>query len=545
MPMPMPLLKPNFMSPLRAACTGMAAALWLGLSGCASLPPGSGFPKQASTALAQPEATRLGRQFYEAALAHPGASGFRIIPIGVEGFLLRRQMLDAAERSLDLQYFIFHNDTTGGLLVQALLRAADRGVHVRLLLDDGDIEPGDEALARLSAHPGIELRYFNPLAYRGSDERLRAAEFVMSLHRLDYRMHNKLLVVDNSVALAGGRNVGDAYFQIDPEGQLADEDVVAAGPVVKALSRSFDDFWNSARAIPAEALGSGRATAQALAELQAMLASRETELRADLPPSMKALDSAQPWAGLLDGSLPLAWGRSELLYDSPEKRQVVRGERWGHRMLEPIKQAMTAVQQELLLVTPYFVPTDEEVALLRALAARQVRVSVLTNSLESTDQVAAQAGYARHRQALLAAGIRLFELKARPHGTRGLGQSQAMSRHGQLGLHAKLFVFDRQRVFLGSMNLDHRSANLNTEIGLIIENTALAAQTAERFAAMTQPANAYEVQALDDGLGKPLLRWRFQDEKARWIEQFVDPARDGWQRFKFSLWKLIPADSEL
>jgi putative cardiolipin synthase len=241
------------------------------LGGCASLPPGSDFPKTASSALAQPEETRFGRQFAVAAREHGGNSGFRMVAVGVDGFLTRVQMVNAAERTLDLQYFIFRADETGKLLTDAVLRAADRGVRVRVLVDDGETVKGDEQLAALDAHRQVEVRIFNPFAYRGHSLFFRALEFAFSGSRLDYRMHNKLMVVDNSIALIGGRNVGDEYFQIDPKSQFADDDVFAVGPVVKELSATFDEFWNSAMAIPIRALEKSTTSDAALAKYRQVL----------------------------------------------------------------------------------------------------------------------------------------------------------------------------------------------------------------------------------------------------------------------------------
>src|SRR5580704_14792305 len=248
-----------------AAPFAPAAALVLLLCGCASLQPGADYPRPVSVALVRPEETRLGARFDSAALVHGGDSAFRIISVGVDGFLLRAQMIDAAERTLDLQYFIFHGDETGRLLTDALLRAADRGVRVRVLVDDGATVAGDEQIIALDAHPNVQVRVFNPFAYRGHRTMRRALEFMLHASRLDYRMHNKLMVVDNAVALVGGRNIGNQYFQMDPESQFADDDVFAAGPIAVRLSATFDEYWNSQFAIPAEALGRKSRTATALA----------------------------------------------------------------------------------------------------------------------------------------------------------------------------------------------------------------------------------------------------------------------------------------
>ncbi|MGB5132455.1 MAG: phospholipase D-like domain-containing protein, partial [Steroidobacteraceae bacterium] len=199
----------------RLAVLLMGAAI----CGCASLPPGSDYPKVVTTALVNPDETKLGQQFETAARENGGNSGFRMIAVGADGFLTRMEMINAAERTLDLQYYIFRGDDTGRLLTDAALRAADRGVRVRVLIDDGDTVSGDEQIAALAAHRSVEIRIFNPFAYRGHVKALKTIEFMFNAGRLDYRMHNKLLVVDNAVALIGGRNIGDEYFQIDPDFQ--------------------------------------------------------------------------------------------------------------------------------------------------------------------------------------------------------------------------------------------------------------------------------------------------------------------------------------
>src|ERR1700730_3358550 len=224
------------------------------LSACAGLPPGADFPKQPSAAFAHPEETTLGKTFAPAAQQHPGTSGFRIISAGADGFRIRAEIIDAAQRTLDLQYYIFRGDETGRLLTDHLAHAAERGVRIRLLVDDGDTVAGDQQLLRLLKYPSVELRIFNPASYRGHSRMLRRLEFVVKERRLDYRMHNKLLVVDNAAALIGGRNIGNQYFQVDPESQFADDDVFAAGPIVPELAKTFDEFWNSKLAIPAQAL---------------------------------------------------------------------------------------------------------------------------------------------------------------------------------------------------------------------------------------------------------------------------------------------------
>ncbi len=500
------------------------------LGGCASLPPGSNYPKTVTSALAEPEQTRLGRQFADAARKHPGTSAFRMLAVGVDGFLARVQMINAAERTLDLQYFIFRADETGKLLATAVLRAADRGVRVRLLLDDGETVAGDEQMAALDAHPQVEVRVFNPFAYRGSSMFLRAIEFSFNSSRLDYRMHNKLMVVDNSISLVGGRNVGDQYFQIDPESQFADDDVFAAGPVVKQLSATFDEFWNCALAIPARGLTKGKTSDAALARFRESLAGQPAQIKAGGIDYANRISSGEPLTSMLSGKLPLIWDKGELI---------------GKLMHKPVAAAVAAVQSELLMITPYLIPGDEGMQLFADLRKRNVTVRVLTSSLESSTVLLAQSGYMHYRVPLLEMGVGLYEVRSLLGNSRGSGQTANISRFGNYSLHAKLFVLDRQRLFVGSMNFDQRSMHLNTEIGLIIDSPELAQQAATRFAAMVSPPNAYEVLLQPRGNDRaPQLVWRTQ-EAGQPVDYDREPARNNAQRLEVKLLSVVAIDKEL
>ncbi len=523
----------------------LAVAILLILGGCASLPPGADYPRSASVALSHPQKTRLGAQFAEAERQHGGQSGFRIIPMGADGFLMRMQMINAAEKTLDLQYYIFRGDDTGRLLTYALLRAADRGVRVRILVDDGETEAGDEQLALLEAQPKVELRIFNPFAYRGHTTLWRFVEYLFNAGRLDYRMHNKLLVADNAIALLGGRNIGDQFFQIDPDSQFADDDVFAAGPVARQLSITFDEYWNNGLSIPAAALSGGKPSRDALQEHRQDLRDEDRQARAERIDYVQRIASGEPLAAVLAGRSPLIWAPAHLLVDSPDKKKVDSGAMLGRLMQRPVAAAVAAVRSELLMITPYLIPGEEGMRLFEELRQRQVRVRVLTNSLESSTVLLAQAGYMHYRIPLLEAGVELNEIRSLLGNAKGSGQSAAMSRHGNYSLHAKLFVLDRQRLFVGSMNFDQRSMHLNTEIGLIIDSPALARQVAARFDAMVQTENAYALALRPTAAGgTPVLVWRTrQDGKA--VEYDVEPARSDGQRLKVKLLSLLPLDSEL
>ncbi|MHB1678084.1 MAG: phospholipase D-like domain-containing protein [Sulfuriferula sp.] len=514
------------------------------LSGCASLPPGSNFPKIASSALAHPAATKLGQQFDNAARKHNGNSGFRIIPVGADGFLIRMQMINAAQRTLDLQYFIFRGDNTGRLLTDAVLRAADRGVRVRVLIDDGETHTGDNQILALAAHPLVQIRIFNPFAYRGHNQLLRALEFMSNAQRLDYRMHNKLLVVDNTIALLGGRNIGDRYFQIDPDSQVADDDVFVAGPITQQLSATFDDYWNSNMAIPVEALSRGKSSFAALIKLREALNEHNSQLKADGFDYVKRLAIGEPFAGIMSGALPLTWAHAQVICDSPDKKEVEDGEMGGSLMQRPVADAAIAVHSELLMITPYLIPGKEGMRIFKALRRRKVRVRILTNSLQSTPVLLAQAGYMHYRIPLLEEGVQLYEIRSLLGNTRGSGETKAISRYGNYSLHAKLFVFDRQKLFIGSMNFDQRSMHLNTEIGLIIDSPALAQQIAARFDAMVLPVNAYQLALRPNGTAQPSLVWRTR-ENGKTVEYDTEPARSDWQRIEADILTLPPLDDEL
>jgi putative cardiolipin synthase len=529
-----------------AALLVLAATL---LGACAGLPPGAQFPKHASAALADPQQTRLGAQFESAAREHDGNSGFRILSVGVDGFLTRAQMIGAAERTLDLQYYIFRGDETGRLLTEALVRAADRGVRVRVLVDDGDTVAGDEQIIALDAHQNVEIRIFNPFAYRGHSTLRRSLEFLFNAARLDYRMHNKLLVADNSVALIGGRNIGNQYFQMDPESQFADDDVFAAGPIARQLSATFDEYWNSALAIPAAALRRGHPSTSALAKRRDRANEGQEQQRQTLTTGgidyMARVATGEPFSGMISGRLPLIWAHAAVVCDSPEKKDVESGAMAGRLMNRTVTATARSVQSELLMITPYFIPSNDELRVLTELRLHQARVRILTNSLESTPDLIAQSGYVHFRVPLLQDGVQLYEIRSLLGSTRGSGQTAAISRFGNYSLHAKLFVFDRRKLFMGSMNYDQRSKHINTEIGLIIDSPELAQQTATRFDAMTQPDNSFVLRLRRrGGQGPSQLVWDTR-ENGTAMEFTHEPARSGWQRLRLKLLALLPIAREL
>lgn len=508
---------------------------------CASLPPGSDFPKTESSALPHPEQTWLGRRVEARSHAHPGMSGFRLMPLGVDGFLVREQLVNAATRTLDIQYFIFQQDDTGRLLTDAIVRAADRGVRVRVLVDDSQVSARDRRIAVLDAHPNIEVRVFNPFAYRGDAKLFRALEFVGNASRLDYRMHNKLLVVDNAIALAGGRNIGDEYFQMSHGFEFGDYDVFAAGPIVRGLSASFDEFWNSELAIPNEALEGGKAPTSALDNYRAQLDAHQKRLQTT--DYARRLATSEPLAALLSGRIPLVWANAQVLYDSPDKAHVADNN--GKLIRDSLAKVARAVQSELLIVSPYFVPGKKGMEFFKELGQRKVRVRVLTNSLQSTDVLMVHSAYMHYRVPLLESGVQLYEVRPVLGNPKGSGGSLRTPSAGRFALHAKVMVFDRRKLFIGSMNVDRRSLHLNTEIGLLIDSPALAREVAARFESIARPTNSYVLRLTRDPTRTaPSLVWH-TDENGKAIDYDREPARDETQRAKVRAFSLLPLDDEL
>ena len=501
-------------------------------SGCASQASRRAVPLP-SAALEKPQDTRLGQQMWQQASAHEGRSGYYLLNAGTDGLAMRIQMIRSAERTLDLQYYIFRGDETGSLVAEELRRAADRGVRVRLLVDDGDTTWGDERVLLLDGYPNIAVRVFNPFDYRGHNSLWRNVDFILHKSKLDYRMHNKLLVADNSIALIGGRNVGNQYFQVDPASQFADDDIFVAGPVSSALSRSFDEFWNSEMAVPAASLAthsSHRSKSHPVGELATDYLAR--------------INSGEPYSSLIDGRRPLEWAAARVVYDSPDKRDVEARVRPGRLISEAVQERIGAVRNELLMMTPYFVPSTRELSLLHDIRGRGGEVSVLSNSLESAPALSAHSGYGKVRVALLQDNVHLYEIRARLQNTKGSGQSRRISSYGNYALHAKLYVFDRREFFAGSWNYDQRSLHINTEIGLLINDGVLASQVARRFEEMTAPAAAYSLFLKQDARGKPHVAWR-TEEGHQVVELTKEPSRGWWQRLRVRVLALFPLQPEL
>lgn len=432
----------------------LAAAL-LVLAGCAGLP--RHVEKTPSVAFEHPDTTTLGR-IVAAAQVGKNLSGIRLVASGDEALASRMALADHAERSLDIQYYIIHQDESTRALMHHVRMAADRGVRVRVLVDDLNTAGQDRGFRHLAAHQNVEVRIFNPFTAARFSNWTRFIASATDIRRINHRMHNKLFVADDALAITGGRNIGDQYFTLDPQNNFVDLDVVAAGPIVPALSASFDAFWNSKYAIPIAALSSGADTEEAAAPLV------EPETSTGARWLERELDAR---------AVKLAWVPASVLADGPAKIASETSPDEDITIADKITALMKSAKQELIIISAYFVPGKEGVELIRDLVARGVHVRVLTNSLASTDSPLVDIGYARYRPALLKLGVDLREM--RPE----LGQKRARFhpfRSSNASLHAKALVIDGHIVFIGSLNMDDRSRHTNSELGLVISSTEISRQ---------------------------------------------------------------------
>lgn len=467
---------------------GMAAAcLLVALAGCAGLPSLQNRP--ATHALEPDASTPLGQTVTPAAQGHPGKSGITAIPDGRVAFASRVQLARVAVKSIDIQTFIWHDDATGILLYQEMLHAAARGVRVRLLLDDANTTPAiDRILAMLMQQPHIELRLYNPFVNRGS----KVWGFLTDFNRLNHRMHNKSFTVDNLVSIVGGRNIADEYFEVGQDTGLIDFDVMAVGEAVRAVSAEFDLFWNSASAYPAETL-----LAHVKPTTVEDLALRAEQVLANPQAAAfgEAIARTTQVRNLLEGRLDIEWTTARLINDDPAKTLRPSSET-QLQLLPQLDAAFGSPSVSLELISPYFVPGEQGTTALTAMARRGVKVRVLTNSLAATDELSVHAGYSKRRLPLLRAGVQLYELK--PEAAPIKEHEREIGSSAKAGLHAKTYAVDGRAIFVGSFNLDPRSEKLNTEMGLVIDSSALAGRLAKAVDNAC-PDLAYRVKLQEDG----------------------------------------------
>lgn len=450
--------------------------------GCASLP--KDYDRQSSSAFKHPETTYLGKFFAKSMAKHPGQSGYLLLNTGKEAFISRLSFTDVAERSIDAQYFIWKGDISGKIFTERLLRAAERGVHIRILVDDIHAGGKDLKITALDYHPNIDVRLFNPFGNR-SLRILRNVEFIFDLSRLSHRMHNKLFVIDNQVAIVGGRNIGNEYFGLNRKFNFHDLELLTAGPIVEDISEGFDTYWNSKWAFPISALDGKKPTQEEAGSLYEKLRVFIAEQK-DFPYDINfTKDTVIQTLGLFHDKF--IWAMGEVIYDKPDK---VTGD-VSSNLADVLWKLGENIQREVLMSSPYLSPAPRALEKFDEMTEKGITYRLLTNSLASTDSVPAHSIYAKYRKRVLQRGVEIYEL--RPDAmTRTIHNADTVSQ-ARLSLHAKAVVFDKKIVYVGSYNFNKAGRDLSMETGLIVYSPELAEQATAVIEEDMKPENSWQV----------------------------------------------------
>ncbi|KQV80481.1 phospholipase [Rhizobium sp. Root1220] len=485
------------------------------------------FKQTPSYSPAQPTSTRLTQAVQRLGDPRDGRSGVRLIGNGEEALAARLALAAAAEQTIDAQYYLLHNDPTGKIFAWSLLQAADRGVRVRLLLDDMDTKGYDAVTAALDSHKNIEIRLFNPF---WRDQSLVAA-VLTDFKRINRRMHNKSMTADNAMSIVGGRNIGDEYFLAKRELNYSDLDVLVAGPVVDDVSTNFDEYWNSKFAVPAHAVvgePQGFSLDEARDRLDEIIGhARETEYASVVRAAAKQ--------NLTPSTLKLSWVSAKMYSDPPSK---AAGEDNEEEILaSQLSKYFADAASKIEIVSAYFVPGKRGTEWLRELEARGVEVLVVTNSLASNDVKPVYAHYAKDRRALLEGGVHLYELRpdADQEARRGVNWGESRS-----GLHAKAFTIDDRYLFVGSFNWDPRSVNINTEMGILIDSPEFTRKTSNALRGVLRE-ETFAVRLDKD----KRISWTETEPDGRQRIYYYEPTGSPWDQFVAGFYAILPIGSQL
>ena len=489
------------------------------MAGCATVSFDE--PKFYSTAITNTGDTVLGKVAAEWVASHDGLSGFYPLNRGMDALGARLRLAERAEKSIDLQYFLMKPDTAGAVITNALLKAADRGVRVRFLIDDLFTTAPDRAFLLMNQHDNIEVRIFNPVSRRG----ISGLNFIGHFSQANRRMHNKSFTVDNSVSIIGGRNIADEYFQLKTGSVFVDFDVLAVGPIAAGISNSFDEYWNHSRSVPVERFTKNPKNE----DLETVRAEISDKLNNIYDSVFEKALSSQVLQDFITGKQPLYPASARVLSDSPDKL-ISEIDISYMRLARDLRDDVIAAEREVIFISPYFIPGKNGVKLVRDLVARGVRVVVLTNSLASNNHVPVHSAYARYRKDVIKAGAELYE--ARANAAREL----MYNKEGPeiLTLHTKVVFIDQRKMFVGSLNLDPRSIELNSEMGVVIDSPEMVAGLIQkldhRLADLT-----YQVLLNDKGK----LEWHGRNNGREVIET-KEPLTSWWLRFKAWFSKIAP-----
>ncbi len=496
--------------------------------GCATLPDNNHSPKSHSLVASTPHP--LIEQLNTEDQKDSEQSGFLLLGEGYDAFVARAVVATQAVASIDAQYYLWHDDLVGRLFVKMLLDAADRGVRVRLLVDDIALARADFGLAIVNAHPNFQVRTFNPFSRRD----LRTKQYVTGFGRVTRRMHNKSFTVDGQITIVGGRNIGNEYFEADPAVAFGDLDALAIGPVVQQVSESFDDYWNHTLAYPIESLSRRQPTSADITQGRKIL---ET-FAADQEQSefVQALRAADLTKSLTLKETPLYWGHARVIADQPDKLISNRADT-DLQLAPELTSLFQSASREILILSPYFVPGRIGVRGLLELQRQGIQVRVLTNSLASNNHKIVHANYAKYRKSLLRGGVELYEAKNAPIAP---SRQKPFSTSKASVLHAKSFLIDRKSVFIGSMNFDPRSLTENTEIGIVFESEAMAKDIGAWFDDNV-PTVAYQLSLNPTN---DHIVWAINQDGsvARYAKE---PDSGFWQRLAMHIMRWLPGESQL
>lgn len=511
----------------------VACVLGVALTACVVLPEHA--ERIHSSAYSAPQETNLGRTAINAAAVRTGQSGFLVLDSGKDALLERLALIAAAERSIDLQYYIWNSDLTGRYMAERVYAAAERGVRVRILLDDVNTSGRDAPMAFLDSHPGIEVRIYNPIAARSGARRLLG--FARDFARANRRMHNKSLTVDGAATIVGGRNIGDEYFDASTELNFRDRDLLSVGPVVAQVEEAFDIFWNSPWAYPIASITNATLTPkEAGARRAGAIRAGEELVRLGYHPVHESLPARANFAAMLQ---QLVWAPARLVHDLPP----VDGDLSDTSSAQPVAAALAelaeSAQHDVLIESAYFILGDPALERFARLKARGVRLRALTNSLASNDLATNHSGYARRREQMLQSGLELHELRPDALSCRALASNRC-AEGAAFGLHAKSVVFDRRIVYVGSFNVNLRSAFLNTETALIIDSPELADQVAKSIEENMRAENSWHVESDEKGL----IRWVTEHNGVEEVSTH-EPATGLWRRSQVAFYKLFPLEKYL
>ena len=490
------------------------------VTGCATGP--INYPRNYSQAIMDTRDTRLGRAVTKWHKEHPDVSGFYPLISGTDALGARLALIDIAERSIDAQYFLMKKDMAGLVFVGKLLEAADRGVHVRFLLDDVFTTVDDEVFLLMDQHPNIEMRLFNPVGRGGSS----LLNFLGDFKRANRRMHNKSFTVDNQVSIVGGRNIAEEYFELKGGGEFRDLDILGLGPVAKDIAKTFDRFWNHELSVPIEAFYSGKGQR----DIDSVRAELSEELRQEAQSVYVRAIESELIQDLFNDRIALFPAKAEVITDDPEKllNKVSR----DHQVLiTRMSEVVANAKTEVIVVTPYLIPGKDGIEFWKHVADKNVRVIMLTNSLASNNHLPVHAAYARYRHRLIRSGVDLYEMRV---DATEVPRDKNEEAFESVTLHTKAIMVDRQYLFIGSLNLDPRSIDINTEMGVLVDSADMSGRIAEPFLERL-PNMSYRV--VEDENGN--LRWNGLIDGKEVIED-SEPQASRWRRFKAFISRILP-----